>query len=75
MGLDHLQYIDLTQGLDHGIARLRHVLPRPQFPYVNRYSGLGSHWSHCYHRGTSSTLVHTGLVNRVSLRPYCTLYR
>jgi tetratricopeptide (TPR) repeat protein len=41
MGLDHLQYIDLTQGLDHGIARLRHVLPRPQFPLRQQIQRIG----------------------------------
>lgn len=32
IGLDHLQYVDLTQGYEQGLRRLMQVLPRPRFP-------------------------------------------
>ena len=32
MGLDHLQFVDLTLGYEVGLKRLMRVLPRPRFP-------------------------------------------
>jgi tetratricopeptide (TPR) repeat protein len=33
MGLDHLQFVDLTAGYDDGLKRLMNVLPRPSFQF------------------------------------------